>query len=573
MSPRILNQCHSQPRPLKIVHVGAGASGLLAAYKARKMLENYEFICYEKNEEVGGTWWESRYPGCACDVPAHIYSYSFEPNPEFSEFYSGSAEIQQYFQRFYTKYELQPYVRLNTEVLSAHWVEAEGKWIIELQNLDGSTFLDKCDVLINGSGVVNKPRWPAIEGQQLFTGTLVHTARWDTSLSWEGKRVAVLGVGSSAVQVLPHLSRGSKSVHVFARSPLWISPQLADDIPAASPSQSTVDTNSTTTLQSPSYSTQEKEKFRQDPELHLAHRKCLETRLARGFPIFLRGSQLNQWAIQTMRDNMLLKLGPGLDELKEKLIPTWSPGCRRLTPGEGFLEALNKPNVHLVCEGVQQMTTAGLMTASGDEYEFDVIVCATGFQISYIPHFEIYGVDGVNMREAWSENPNIYLSITCPKFPNYFVINGPTGNWGQGCVLPSLRMKHEVQIEYALQCCKKIQEDRIRALEVRQEPTSQINEYLDAWHSQYSVWAENCRSWYKNDKAAGRVFIWPGSLLHLLKTLRTPRYEHYDVRYLEDNMWSFLGNGRTVLEERDLKGETVDLAPFIRVADEEWNIE
>jgi hypothetical protein len=333
------------------------------------------------------------------------------------------------------------------------------------------------------------------------------------------------------------------------------------------------------------YIRSEKEKFRNDPEYHLEYRKGLETQIAIGFPMFLRGSDANIKAKAVMSASILERIGDGNEELKERFIPKWSPGCRRLTPGEGYLEALKEDHVKIVHDELVRFTEQGIVTADGTEHKFDIVACATGFDIAYVPHFKITGVDGVVMQEAWKEashhsnksmclsnndqTPNIYLSITSPGFPNYFVINGPTGNWGQGCALPS----HEVQIEYALQCCQRIQEDRIRALEVRQAPTTQINQHLDAWHRELSVWAEDCRSWYKDNKPHGRVYIWPGSMLHHLKTLKTPRFEHYDVRYLDENMFTFLGNGRIDLEFEQERGGEVDLAPYIRNEDVQWSLD
>ncbi|EXJ74764.1 uncharacterized protein A1O5_01459 [Cladophialophora psammophila CBS 110553] len=564
----ILDQYHSQPRKLKIIHVGAGASGLLLAYKAERQLRNYELICYEKNPSIGGTWWENRYPGCACDIPAHTYTYTFRPNPEWSGFYSRSDEIQKYFEKFYDEYKLAKYVRLNTEVLSATWFEDRGEWEVELKKGD-ETFTDRCNVLINGSGVVNKWKWPAIDGISFYKGTLAHSANWDTSIDWQGKKVAVLGTGSSSIQMVPHLARGSHSLTVFARNMTYIAPQVAAD-------EQKIDENSQTpaAVGKHYYIEAEKEKFRTDPEFHLQYRKRLESALTEMFPMFLRGTKLNVQARESMRASMLAKIGPGHDDLKQRFIPQWSPGCRRLTPGEGYLETLILDHVRVIHDEIARFTETGLVTAAGEELDFDIIACATGFDIAYTPHFKITGVDGTVMQDEWKETPNIYLSITAPKFPNYFVVNGPTGNWGQGCALPS----HEVQLEYALQCCRKMQEEGIRAMEPRQGPTTQINQHLDAWHKKYSVWAEECRSWYKDNKPDGRVYIWPGSLLHHLKTLRVPRYEHYDLRYEADNVWAFLGNGRTDLEwehENNANdgARKVDLAPYIRNEDVPWSLD
>ncbi|OAP62021.1 hypothetical protein AYL99_04224 [Fonsecaea erecta] len=555
----IVDEVHSKPDHIKIIHVGAGASGLLMAYKARKMLHNYELILYEKNPEIGGTWWENRYPGCACDIPAHCYTYTFEPNTEWSAFYAGSQEIQDYFLRFYKKYELEPFVRLEHEVLSATWDELEGVWDVEIRH-NGQVFHDWCNVLINGSGVVNKWKWPAIEGLHSFGGKLAHSAAWDETIDTADKRVAVIGTGSSSIQMVPSLAKGAKSLTVFMRNRFWISPQIPTDTQK-------LETSSRNAIIGRHYYTEdEKRSFRDDEDFHLAYRKELESKMGKKFSVFLRGTPDNEAAKKIFRADMLKKLGPGQEDLLEKVIPEWSPGCRRMTPGEGYLEALAQPHVSTVHEEIVQITPKGLLTASGQEIEVDIIACGTGFETAYVPHFKIIGTNGLVMQEHWAEESNIYCSITGPGFPNYWVINGPRGNWGQGCALPS----HEVQIEYAIQCIDKMQRQKIRSMEVKQRPTTDFNNHMDAWHAKYSVWAEKCRSWYKKNKPEGRVYIWGGSLLHLLKTLRTPLFEHYDITYKNpDDCWAFLGNGLT---EADVAGTVERLTPFIRNADTPWDI-
>ncbi|EXJ70263.1 uncharacterized protein A1O5_06331 [Cladophialophora psammophila CBS 110553] len=547
----VLDQYQSDSRHLKIIHVGAGASGLLAAYKAERLLKNFELTVYEN------------YRGCQKPNDRRDLTYSFEPKYDWSGFYAYAIEIQKYFADFYEKYQLDRYVRLNTEVLSATWLEAEGEWELELKK-DGIIFTDRCNVLINGTGVVNKWKWPAINGLHSFEGPLLHSANWDSSLNWKDKRIAVLGTGSSSIQMVPCLANGAKRLTVFARNQTWIAPQVPSDVQKADPSGETP-----AAAGKHHYIAAEKERFRTDREFFLQYRKNLESRLTVSFPVFIRGTEQNIKTKEAFRESMLRKIGPGHDDLKAKLIPNWSPGCRRLTPGEGYLETLTQDHVSVIYDEIVQITPKGIFTASGSDLEFDIIACATGFYTSYRPHFKIVGMNGAVMQEDWSEEPNIYLSITGPKYPNYFVINGPTGNWGQGCALPS----HEVQLEYAFQCVKKMQEEGIKAMEVRQEPTTQLNVHIDAWHQKYSVWAEDCRSWYKDNNPNGRVYIWPGSLLHHLKALRTPRYEHYDLRYLNNNVWAFLGNGRTDLELAHEKGQKVDLAPYIRDEDVPWTLD
>ncbi|KLO83440.1 Uncharacterized protein Y057_1089 [Fusarium fujikuroi] len=475
-------QAHSKPRKLRIIHVGAGASGLLTAYKAERMLQNYELVCYDK---------------------------------------------------FAKKYDLAKYVQLQTTVISAAWDGDEGKWVVKLSQ-DGKERMDYCDVLMNGSGVVNKAKWPDVPGTSSYNGTIAHSATWDPKISWEGKRVALIGTGSSSVQMLPQLAKGSKTLHVFARNSIWIVPSLGTDLSKANEEGNSPAEQPGTQV----YSEKDKEEFRRDPGAHLQYRKGLEATLTRNFPFFLRDSPMSQWATAAIKQDMLKKLESADEELKQKLIPSWPPGCRRITPGNDYLESLVQDHVKVVFEGVSRFTPTGLVTSEGKEFDFDLIACATGFDISYAPHFrrsKITGIDGVTMKDEWSE--------------------------------------HEVQIEYAMQCCIKMQNEGIKAMEVKQLPTTQWNEHLDNWHAKYSVWAGNCRSWYKANRSDGRVYIWPGSMLHLLKTMKTPRFEDFNITYRNDNMWSFLGNGRTQIEELAEEGVDVDLAPFIRDQDVPWAID
>lgn len=555
-------QCTSQA--IKIIHVGAGASGLLFAHKAGKQLQNFELVCYEKNSVIGGTWYENRYPGCACDIPAHTYTFPFEPNPNWSGYYSYSDEIQEYFLAFAKKYDVEKYVQLNTEVLAGTWDEDQGKWKVELKRKDGSTFVDTCDVLVNGAGVVNKWKWPTIEGLHDFKGVLAHSAAWDTSIDWSNKTIAVIGTGSSSIQMVPKFAETAKHLTVFMRNQTYIGPQFGALVSNKEADPEAMEPHAAGKHH---YTEKEKQKFRDDPEYHLKYRKAVERSVVGGFRMFFRGSAYNVGAKKMMQELMSERLGDR-EDLKERFIPDWSPGCRRLTPGEGYLEALQQENVRCVFSEITKITPQGLVTADGETHQVDLLVCATGFKVQYLPYFTLTGVGGQVMQDQ--DEPNIYASIAAPGYPNYFVVNGPRGNWGQGCALPS----HEVQVEYIIQCCRKMQEDGIRSMVPRQDITTQLNLYMDAWHKKNSVWAEDCRSWYKDNKPGGRVYIWPGSLLHHLKFMKRPRYEHYQIEYRDPgNIFSFLGNGLTITEEK-FEGSDELPIPYIRNnEDEVWDVE
>ena len=222
------------PQPLRIIYVGAGAGGILFAHKAERMLENYSLVCYEKNPDIGGTWLENRYPGCACDIPAHTYVFPFEPNPDWSGYFSYAGEIQGYLQQCATKWNVHKFFELEREIVSARWLEGEAKYEVLVRKVgkdgNGETFTDTCDVLVNGSGILNKWKWPDIPDRPEFQGKMVHSARWDPDLDWTGKKVAVIGSGSSSIQMLPHLAATAESVSVFLRNPTWVGPQIGTSI-------------------------------------------------------------------------------------------------------------------------------------------------------------------------------------------------------------------------------------------------------------------------------------------------------------------------------------------------------
>lgn len=463
---------------------------------------------------------------------------------------------------FYQEHNLEPFVVLNTEIISATWDQLSGKWEVELRRKDDSTFTDTCNVLINGSGVLTKWKWPDIAGLHGFKGQIAHSANWPQNLDWKDKKVAVIGTGSSSIQMVPQIAKTAASLAVFMRNQTYIAPQFATNV---SNREADPDAQDPQAAGKHQYTEKEKQRFRDDPKYHLDYVTRVEKSIVGGWEMFYRGSELNLAAKKHMQDSMAARLGDR-DDLKKHFIPEWSPGCRRLTPGEGYLEALILPNVNCVFEGISKITPNGIQTVDGAIHEVDILACATGFHVQYLPHYKITGTEGQVMQDQ--TEPNVYGSIAAPGFPNYFVINGPRGNWGQGCTLPS----HESQMEYILQCCRKMQEDQIKCMEPKQSVTTQLNLYMDAWHRKHSIWAEDCKSWYKENKPDGRVHIWPGSLLHHLKFMRHPRYEHYEITYRDpDNIWAFLGNGRTISQVKYGPDAPV---PYIRNdEDQPWDIE
>ncbi len=236
------------------------------------------------------------------------------------------------------------------------------------------------------------------------------------------------------------------------------------------------------------YTDAEKKRFRGDPEHHLQYRKKLDADFNASYDIFIAGSDASQRAEAGMKAEMIRRIGPGHEELKEKLIPSWPPGCRRLTPGDGYLEALVQPNVVRVHKEIAKVVLEGIVDADGTLHEFDILVCATGFNMAFAPRFDLRGMGNVSMAEEFDPEPYVYLGVAAPKFPNYFIVNGVRGNWTAGSTLPY----HEVHIEYILKCVKRIQTERIKAMEVKREPINQLYEHIDEWHKR-SVFSANCK--------------------------------------------------------------------------------
>jgi cation diffusion facilitator CzcD-associated flavoprotein CzcO len=291
------------------------------------------------------------------------------------------------------------------------------------------------------------------------------------------------------------------------RSPTWISPPfganaLKDEIHHGRESDAA--------SRQHIFTDAERQQFRGDPEGLLHLRRKIEAEVNLLFPFFQRGTLLQKSTAIAMREEMLRRIGPGHETLKEHLIPKWLPGCRRITPGDGYLEALTKPNVECIFQDIAKITPDGVIDGQGALHKVDVIVCATGFDIPYIPHFKIINGDGINMQDEWADEPNLYLGLTAPRFPNYFVMVGPGGTWANGTIIPAL----ETATEHFIKIWRKMQEEGIKSIEVTQEACDDFLYHLRLFHkSKNTVWGDSCRSWYKrNDK----VWIWPGAVRLLL---------------------------------------------------------
>ncbi|KAK5057905.1 hypothetical protein LTR84_011906 [Exophiala bonariae] len=384
---RPLDQYHSKPSKIRVAGAGAGATGICLAYKLERLLDpgTWELTLFEKNQHFGGTWFENTYPGVACDIPAPMYTYSFDPNPNWSHYFAYGSEIQNYFEDFAKRHGVQKYMKLNTKVVEINWDGNQGIWNIVLQDqVTKETWSDWAHVFVNGTGLLNTWKWPEINGLFNFKGSLMHSAKWNHEVDFANKTVGVIGTGSTSVQILPQLQKIAKQVKVFMRSPTWISP------PFGGTALATLRKGAEVSLSTRQYkfTEEDKQRFRDDPEYFLEFRREIEAEINIMFEMYMQGSDVSKNFKKLIAEEMKRRIGPGQEKLLDFIIPKWSPGCRRVSPADGYLEALVSPNVEPVYGEIDYISKKGIVV-DGQEHEMDILVCATGFQPAFKPPFKV----------------------------------------------------------------------------------------------------------------------------------------------------------------------------------------
>lgn len=397
-------------RPVRVLIIGFGAAAInLVHILGQNTKNNVTVQCYDKNPEVGGTWFENRYPGCACDIPSVNYQFSWHSKPDWSSYYATSQEILGYFKEMVEQHGLAGFAKLNHRVVGAWWNEDTGKWRLKVQpgEAPGGAFYDEGDVLINATGVLNHWKWPQVPGVEKFKNK-VHSAAWDDSVDLNDKVVGVIGNGSSAVQIVPAIFPKVKKLKSFMRSSTWITAGFAQKY--AGENGANFD-----------YSDEQKKTFKENPQEYLRYRKLVEAELNQRFKFIINGSSEQEEALNFARNEMARKLN-GRQDLISKMVPTdYAVGCRRPTPGNGYLECItNEEKCSVNFEGIKEITETGLVTTNGEHHDLDVLVCATGFDVSFKPLFPIVGLNGADLATSWAKQPETYLSATVPNFPNYF---------------------------------------------------------------------------------------------------------------------------------------------------------
>ncbi|KAK5655050.1 hypothetical protein OQA88_5949 [Cercophora sp. LCS_1] len=540
------------PRKIRVVTIGAGFSGLLMAHKFQhrfpEMRDIVEHTIFEALHDVGGTWLLNTYPGVQCDVPAHIYSFPFDPNPDWERFYASGADILKYIKATVKKWNLDRDLQLNTRVVGAHWDEALGQWKVTVEH-EGKQRDEYCHVLISAQGVLVHENWPSVPGLRDFKGKLVHSARWDHSYDYSGKRIAVIGNGSSGIQIVPQMQKlPGTTVKNFIRGPAWVYYRAP---PSKHLGREFDDPN-------PQYTDEERRRF-QDPEQHLAHRKGIIARSNKSFYIFIKG-EANKEAMRVASAQMAEKLNHD-PKLCEMLIPTVAPlGCRRITPGNGYLEAFSKPNCHLTNSPITSVSDNAVHTADGETFVCDTIVAATGFDVSHRPRYPIVGQNkDIDLATEWAEDPGSYMSVAIPEYPNYFMMMGPNCLGGHGSLVESLNWTGD----YFVKWIKKMATEDIKYVHPKKSVTEAFLRTGDEVHKTL-VWTGNCSSWYKRGKVDGRVTALFGGSAHLFqRILSDVRAEDFEITYNTANPFRFMGNGFTAFE----MDENSDLSWYVEKAE------
>jgi cation diffusion facilitator CzcD-associated flavoprotein CzcO len=454
--------------------VGSGFGGLGMAIRLKQ--EGMEdFVIFERAQEVGGVWRDNSYPGCACDVQSHLYSFSFAPNPKWTRSFSPQGEIHAYLRDCADRFGIRPYIRFGHSVGEARWDEARQRW-----NIETSAGLYTADVLVAAVGGLSEPSVPALPGLERFQGKVMHSARWDHGYALDGRKVGVIGTGASAIQFIPAIQPKVGQLKVFQRTPPWIMPRNDKPIPESA-------------------------------------RRFLET--MPGAQRFVRGSiyALRELLALAFMNPKVAKLAQRrarkyLEEsvpdpvLRAKLTPNYTLGCKRILISDDYLPALTKPNVEVITEGIREVREHSVVTRDGAEHAVDTLIFGTGFKVTDMPFaHQVRGRDGRTLMESWAGTMQAHLGTTVHGFPNFFMLQGPNTGLGHTSVIIMM----ESQIEHVLGALRYLEGRSLAAVEPTREAQTEFVQQVDAQMSG-TVWMQGgCVSWYQD--ATGRIpTLWPG---------------------------------------------------------------
>lgn len=465
--------------------------------------------------------------------------------------YAPSAEIKAYLKAVAFHHGVDKYMNFNSQVTKAQWNDTTSTWTVSVAGQGDF----ESEILFNACGILNHFRLPSIKGLDTFKGPVLHTAGWDETIDLRDKRVAIIGAGASAIQTLPAIRAQVEHVDVYIRTPSWIMGQVLESMAPAGPGLT--------------YTEAEQAKFRDDPVFSLTMRKEMEAASNKVLKAFVRGSP-EQIDLRARLETRMRELVPDPD-LQARLIPEFDVGCRRLSPGEPYLEALQQPNVSPIFEAISAVTPEGILTSDGTLHPAEVIIAATGFDTSFRPRFPIIGRQDKDLRDLWANDPIAYCGLAVSGFPNYLIFLGPNTPIGNGTVMGTL----EATADYFVRLLRKMTHQGASSFDVRAEAQADFDAHTRAVMEDM-VWTGRCNSWYKN--AEGKVVaLWPGSSLHYREVLAEDRWEDFEWRHGEGgrgNRYAYWGRGFAEVEGADGgdlayylgKGEPLPLEAYYRSA-------
>jgi len=460
-----------EPTTTRFTIIGAGAGGLCAGIKLKESGQD-DFLIFDKEPRVGGTWQRNTYPGLECDIASPLYCFSFAPNPDWSGPFPPQPEIREYIEGVARDHGLEPHLRLGVGAVAATWDEAKARWRVRFD--DGSEV--ESQFVISAVGMFGPLSWPDIPGLDTFEGTTFHSAAWNHDHDLTGERVAVIGSAASAVQFIPEIAPGLAKLHVFQRTPNWVLPK--ENAP---------------------YSEEQKAAFRAQPELLAEGRQNLFnvveqslTYLEPGF--FLAAEDMGREALLVVED----------PEVRAQLTPDHPFGAKRPLASNKYLQTFNEDHVELVTDGVSRITPNGVVSPDGTEREVDTIIFATGFDTQkYVSVLDVEGRDGKTIQEAWRNGPEAYFGVTTSGFPNLFQLYGPNTNGGNSIILML-----EFQVDYTLRLIAEADRTGADWIDVRREVMDEYNATLQSELEQVAVWQSGANDYYR--AADGRIVTqWP----------------------------------------------------------------
>ncbi|WP_322103982.1 NAD(P)/FAD-dependent oxidoreductase [Paraburkholderia sp. J41] len=485
----------------RIAIIGSGFSGIGMAIALRRMgIES--FTLYEAAESLGGTWRDNAYPGAACDIPSHLYSFSFEPNPAWTRTYAPQHEILDYLRHCARKYDVERFIAFRSRVRAARFNEVRGIWNVEIvrdaraaENVETV----EADIVIAANGPLSRPAWPSIPGIERFQGKRFHSARWDHGYALDGQRVAVIGTGASAIQFVPQIQPRVAQLAVFQRTPPWIMPRR--DRPIGE---------------------RMRRLYRHLPFAQRMTRAAIYWQLESRALAFAVEPRLLKAPTNFARSYLARKVKDAA--LRARLTPDYVLGCKRVLISSDYYPALAQPNVELVSGAIREIVADGIVTVDGRHRAFDAIICGTGFAVNDVDTpFEVKGIGGRDLGETWRrDGPEAYLGASVAGFPNLFFVIGPNTALGHNSMIFMI----ESHIRYIADCIRALQRRGARTMQVRADAQRAWNARLQARFTR-TVWQSGCRSYYLT-QAGKNTTLWPGFSFAFRRLTRRVRLDDYE---------------------------------------------